>query len=83
MIAEFDRLWARTYPAFNQERTWHRAHTLALGALIGFGRRTVTGMLTTTGQQFEDWSAAYRLFSEERFDPDILFAPARQTVTEA
>lgn len=41
-----------------------------------FGRRTVTGMLSAGGRQFEDWSAAYRIFENDRFDRQLLFAPA-------
>jgi hypothetical protein len=37
-------------------------------------------MLSTSGQQFNDWSAAYRLFERERFDIDALFAPIRREV---
>lgn len=80
MTAVFDQLWAQTRPAFAQQRTWWRARALALGALVGLGRRTVSGMLLATGQQFTDWSAAYRLFANERFDPQALLAPARRTV---
>jgi len=32
------------------------------------GRHTVTGMLSAAGSQFVDWSAAYRVFSKERFN---------------
>ena len=46
-----------------------------MSCLVGLGRRTVSGMLCTSGQQFTDWSAAYRLFERERFDIDALFAP--------
>lgn len=54
--------------------------SLALGALVNLGRNTVTGMLCATGQQFGDWSAACRLFSTARFEPDELFAVARRAV---
>lgn len=63
--------------AFAQERTFERAHTLALSSLVGMGRKTVSGILCAGAQQFSDWSAAYRLFEWERFDTDALFAPAR------
>jgi hypothetical protein len=63
-----------------QERTWRRARTLALSSLVGLGRRTVTGMLTASAQQGLDWSAAYRLFEQERFDAKRLFAPALGSV---
>jgi DDE superfamily endonuclease len=39
-------------------------------------------MLCATGQQFMDWSAAYRLFSAPRFDTGQLFAVARRTVAQ-
>lgn len=80
MIEAFDALWDQARPAFSQERTWRRARTLALSALVGLGRRTVTGMLSTSAQQGADWSAAYRLFERERFDREALFLPARKTV---
>ena len=76
----FDALWRQTRPAFDQERTWLRARTLALSALVGLGRRTVTGMLTASAQQGLDWSAAYRLFAQERFEGEGLFAPALRAV---
>jgi hypothetical protein len=82
MVEEFERLFARSRPAFAQERTFERAKTLALSALIGLGRRTVSGMLCTSAQQFGDWSAAYRLFEQDRFEPEELFTPVRQTVLE-
>ncbi len=55
--------------------------SLALGALAGLGRNTITGMLCATGQQFKDWSAACRLFGKPRFDAGELFGVARRTVT--
>lgn len=42
------------------------------------GKRTVTGMLTASGQQFKDWSAAYRLFYGSRMDTDYLFSIIRE-----
>jgi len=80
MIAAFDRLFDKTKPAFAQERTFERARTLAMGSLVGLGRRTVSGMLCASAQQFTDWSAAYRLFERQRFDADALFAPVRREV---
>ena len=80
MIDAFNALWKDARPAFAQERTWRRARTLALSALVGLGRRTVTGMLSTSAQQGVDWSAAYRLFERERFEREALFAPARRGV---
>lgn len=39
-------------------------------------------MLMASGQQFADWSAAYRLFSRERFESRALWTPARRAVVE-
>lgn len=42
----------------------------------------MTGVLSASGRQFEDWTAAYRLFSRERFDPAALFGAVRRGVLE-
>jgi hypothetical protein len=57
-MASFDTFRGQARPAFGRERTWERARTLALSALVGLGRRTVTGMLSASGQIGMDWSAA-------------------------
>ena len=53
---------------------------MAFGALTCMGRHTLTGMLTASGQQFMDWSSAYRLFSKQRVDTSKLFDVARAGV---
>jgi hypothetical protein len=58
IMASFDTFRGQARPAFGRERTWERARTLALSALVGLGRRTVTGMLSASGQIGMDWSAA-------------------------
>jgi hypothetical protein len=40
----------------------------------------VTGLLTTSGSQFQDWSAAYRLFSQDRLPVPELFSVVRHAV---
>jgi hypothetical protein len=42
----------------------------------------VTGLITASGRQWNDWSADYRLFSKERFNPDRVFAVVRRGVVE-
>ena len=69
-------------PSFSQRRTWERGRSLLFGALACLGRHTVSGLLCATGQQFVDWSAAYRLFEARRFDPEALFSPVRTAVLE-
>ena len=46
------------------------------------GRHTLTGLLATSGAQFQDWTAAYRLFSRERLAPAALFAGIRSACLE-
>jgi len=40
----------------------------------------VTGLLTTCGQEFEDWSADYRLFSRQRLPIQDVFSVIRRAV---
>lgn len=40
----------------------------------------MTSWLSTCGLQFQDWSAAYRLFSRQRLDTEQLFAGVRQAL---
>ena len=67
---------------FSQQRTWHRAKRLSLSQLACLGRHTVTGLLCAGGRQFDDWSADYRLFSQDQWDAQQLFAPIRRGVLE-
>lgn len=53
-----------------------------LGQLACLGRHTLTGVAATAGGAFSDWSAHYRLYSRERFDPGAVFAVARRQIEE-
>lgn len=75
---EFNCLFDSCRQAFNQNRTLERARKLGQGLLTCFGRHTITGILSATGQQFIDWSAAYKLFKGDRMDVNHLFNVARQ-----
>jgi hypothetical protein len=68
--------------AFNNESAWKTGHDLAFGVLNCMGRHTLTGMLTASGQQFMDWSPAYRLFSKQRVDTSKLFDVVRAGVLQ-
>lgn len=77
----FDRLWDQGMPQAMQPRTRQRARDLATGLLNCAGKRTITGLLCGSGRQFTDWSAAYRLFSQQRVDPQrLLDVSLRQTI---
>jgi hypothetical protein len=45
-----------------------------LSQLVCMGRHTITNPMTTSGRQFVDWSADYRLYGKERIDCEQLFA---------
>ncbi len=54
-----------------------------MSSLVCLGRPTVTGLLSTCGLQFRDWTAAYRLFSQSRIDMSRIFAVVcREAVRE-
>src|SRR5271157_3398842 len=80
MIGEFDRVFEQARPAFTQDRSFERTRILAISSLVGLGRKTISGLLCATSQQFYDWSAAYRLFERRRFDAGALFDPVRREV---
>lgn len=69
----WNALFEQARPAFSQQRCWERARTLGLSALTCLGRHTLSGLLCAAGQQFSDWSAAYRLFERERLDGEALW----------
>ncbi len=64
--------------AFKQNRTFERAKKLAHGIITCFSRHTLTGIITSTGSQFVDWSANYRLFSQSRINIKFLFTVIRR-----
>jgi hypothetical protein len=48
-----------------------------MSSLLCLGRHTVTGLLTTVGQEFVDWSAAYKTFARDRMPIDSIFSVIR------
>jgi hypothetical protein len=42
----------------------------------------VTGLLTTSGSQFQDWSATYRLFSQDRLPMPDIFSVVRRAIAD-
>ena len=49
-----------------------------LAQLVCLGSHTITGILSTCGQQFQDWSADYRMYGRNRVDPQCLFDVVRK-----
>jgi len=81
-MATWQMLFEAARPAFAQQRTFQRARTLALSALACLGRRTISGLLCAAGRQYEDWSAAYRLFEQERVDAERLWSGLRRQLVD-
>src|SRR5258708_35285986 len=61
--------------AFRQARSRRRAGAQALGALVSFGRCTLSRAIWALGRQQQDWSAEYRLHSRSDWNPALLFQP--------
>lgn len=80
MIEEFDNLFRECSPAFKQSRSSKRTQNLAYGLLNCLGKHTLSGMITSSGQQFVDWSSAYRLFQGSRINIDYLFSVVRESL---
>lgn len=55
---------------YGQERVFNRALALVMAELFAFGRHTISQLLLTLGLVDEDWSAWYRVFSQQRFDEE-------------
>ena len=53
-----------------------------MSSLLCLGRHTLTGLLTTSGSQFLDWSATYRLFSQQRIPIADIFSVVRRAIIE-
>ena len=64
--------------AFQQQRSFHRALCQGLGALVSFGRRTLSRAIWAVGRQQRDWSADYRLHARASWQVQDLFQPVLQ-----
>jgi hypothetical protein len=80
LIDEFDNLFSECSSAFKQSRTALKTHNLAYGLLNCLGKHTLTGMISSSGQQFIDWSSVYRLFQGSRINIDSLFSVVRESL---
>ena len=61
-------------PAFDDPRVFERFRRLVFGMLTADDRRTITTLLETTGKAQCDWSADYRVFSRDVWEPADVFA---------
>ncbi len=65
---ELDALFNQYHPAFSDHESWVKRGELMYGELTCLGWPAFTGMLATSGNQFVDWSAAWRVFSKQHVD---------------
>lgn len=76
------QLAAATRAATRSAAGCARLHRHMLAALLIQTRCTLTNLLCVGGTQDRDWSADYRLYSQERVDEDALFDHARSTLLD-
>lgn len=68
--------------AFSSDQTFTRGRRHLLSQLVCFGRHTVTGLLRNQDRTQCDWTADYRLYSEDRFDEDKVFNQVRAEIEQ-
>lgn len=73
---------AQCESGFSSPETFARGRRHLLSHLVCFGRHTVTGLLRNQDRTQCDWTADYRLYSEDRFDEDQLFSQVRSEIEQ-
>jgi len=69
---------ARSRDCFGSLESFERSRRHMLTSLVGFGRRTITGLLRTQNRHQQDWTADYRFYSQDRFDDQAVFDLVRK-----
>jgi len=69
-------------PAFSCSQNFQRARRHCLAHLVGFGRHTISSLLRAQNRHQQDWSADYRLYSQDRFDEQAVFGQVRGAVEQ-
>lgn len=70
LLRELLKLVEKCEATYGQRRVYQRVKALVMGELFAFGRHTITQLLMSLGVVEADWSAWYRLFSEQRYDEE-------------
>jgi hypothetical protein len=74
-------LWRRCErDVSSTQRCTSRLREHLLAHLICPGRHTVSGLITTFGKQFRDWSADYALYAKDRVNEEVIFTQVRKEV---
>jgi hypothetical protein len=72
LLSAFDALLQSWRVVFPQQRSFDRAYRLTFGLLACLREHLTSSAICTTGRQFLDWSADYRLFNRSPWDPHRL-----------
>jgi hypothetical protein len=75
LLAAFLEIVGPWRDVFPQQRTWRRGVRQALGSLVCLGRRCLSRIIWTNGDQDRSWSAEYFLHSRSSWDAQALFQP--------
>ena len=73
LLSAFEALLQSWRLVFPQQRSLDRAYRLTFGLLACLRHHLTSSAICTTGRQFLDWSADYRLFNRSPWDPCRLF----------
>jgi DDE superfamily endonuclease len=73
LLTAFETLLACWRSVFPQERTFQRAYRLTFGLIACLRQHLTSAAICTTGRQFLDWTADYRVFSRSPWEPSLLF----------
>lgn len=82
MIQHFHRLCQSALTGCDSEVA-KRIEQHLLSQMICLGKHRITTLVATSGGQFEDWTADYRLYSKARIEPQRLFDTAGREVLAA
>jgi hypothetical protein len=82
MLENIESIFDQWQKSFGQKRVFERAKADAMSALVGFGRRTLTGIISTSGRQHFDWTSDFRIFSHSRFRKEGVFDAIRGGIVE-
>ena len=82
LLRELEALIEQCRGASVQERSWNRLRSHLLSELVCLGRHTITSRILTAGGGQRDWSADYRLYAFQRFEPRHLFSVVRHQMEQ-
>jgi len=80
LLTSLEEILEQSRRCFSSQESFERSRRHMLSSLVGFGRRTITGLLRTPNRHQQDWTADYRFYSQDRFEDQAVFDLARQIV---